>query len=284
MNEVGEFSHHRDEVAAHLRAVSDAVILPRFGALAEGEIDTKSSATDFVTIADKEAEIALIDRLSPLFEGALFIGEETCAQTPALKLQADAPLVLTIDPIDGTRNFVNQKQSFCTMLALCVAGVPVASWIYLPLSDSCYFAAKGQGVFISAQRGTAFTALPKRKRSAGVFAADATGSIGLLGLAPAQQDRMRAKARDLVGRQFIGSAGVEILTLANGEMDYMFHGRTTPWDHAPVALFGQESDCLTGHLPDADSFNITAGTPILVADNQQLWDDIARFVELKKSA
>ena len=48
-----------DEVANLLREVGDTLILPRYGALEESDIDTKSGPTDLVTIADKEAELWL---------------------------------------------------------------------------------------------------------------------------------------------------------------------------------------------------------------------------------
>ena len=44
-----------DEVADLLREVGETLILPRYGALEDSDIDTKSGPDDLVTIADREA-------------------------------------------------------------------------------------------------------------------------------------------------------------------------------------------------------------------------------------
>ena len=35
-------------------------------------------------------------------------------------------------------------------------------------------------------------------------------------------------------RLFIGSAGIETVMLAKNQIQFIFHGRVTPWDHSPV--------------------------------------------------
>ena len=44
------------DVAVLLREAASTFILPRFGRLTDGDIETKSSPTDLVTVADREAE------------------------------------------------------------------------------------------------------------------------------------------------------------------------------------------------------------------------------------
>ena len=69
-------------VAAHMRAVSDAEIRPRFRALADHDIRLKGPG-DYVTEADESAERAL----GPLLRSVLdvpVVGEEATAANPAL--------------------------------------------------------------------------------------------------------------------------------------------------------------------------------------------------------
>ena len=57
-----------DEVADLLREVGETLILPRYGALEDSDIDTKSGPDDLVTIADREAELWLTPRLRGLVD------------------------------------------------------------------------------------------------------------------------------------------------------------------------------------------------------------------------
>ena len=115
-----------DAVATLLRDFGDKTILPRFGVLAESDIETKSGPTDFVTIADLEAEKWLNPRLRRLVDCPV-IGEEACAETSAIRDAVAAPRAWTVDPVDGTSNFVNGNGRFCSMIALLEHGVPVDS-------------------------------------------------------------------------------------------------------------------------------------------------------------
>ena len=46
-----------------IKEIAEAVINPRFRALEQTDVETKSSANDLVTIADKEAEAHLAETL-----------------------------------------------------------------------------------------------------------------------------------------------------------------------------------------------------------------------------
>ena len=98
-------------VADLLREGADRFILPRFQNLSSQEIATKSSKTDFVTIADQETEAWLIPRLLEAQPGFV-IGEEAAAMSPRIRNQIPDGYSWTIDPLDGTKNFVKGKPAF----------------------------------------------------------------------------------------------------------------------------------------------------------------------------
>ncbi len=66
-----------------------------------------------------------------------------------------------IDPIDGTRAFIDGQKSFAHALAVVVDGAPVAAVVHLPLLDLTYTATRGSGAFLNGQplRASARTAL-----------------------------------------------------------------------------------------------------------------------------
>jgi fructose-1,6-bisphosphatase/inositol monophosphatase family enzyme len=100
-----------EAVGEVLREVSAAVVMPRFAALATGEIAMKA-ANDPVTIADREAEVRIADALSALLPAARIVGEEACASNPALLDRLGEGMVWIVDPIDGTANFAAGRAPF----------------------------------------------------------------------------------------------------------------------------------------------------------------------------
>ena len=134
-------------VAGLMHTACEQLVLPRFRRLSSKDIETKSGPNDLVTVADREAELFLTPRLLELVGGEV-IGEEACASDPGLRSRADKPVAWTVDPVDGTGNFVAGNERFCCMVALMNHGVPVRSWILFPLQQRVYFAVAGEGAFV----------------------------------------------------------------------------------------------------------------------------------------
>ena len=57
--------------------------------------------------------------------------------------------VFVIDPIDGTRSFVEGSDTWAHSIAVVEDGVPVAGVVYLPAKDRLYSAALGSGAFLN---------------------------------------------------------------------------------------------------------------------------------------
>ena len=72
----------RDAVFTAIVDTANAVVLPRFQNLGDGEIDTKTSPTDLVTIADREAEVRLTAALTAILPGSVVVGEEAVSADP----------------------------------------------------------------------------------------------------------------------------------------------------------------------------------------------------------
>ena len=75
-------------------------------------------------------------------------------------------------------------------------------------------------------------------------------------------------------RCYIGSAGVETLMLANNEVDFIFHGRVTPWDHSPMTLIIKEAGGEVLMFNNASTFNVFSKGPILAAKNIEHWKHV----------
>ena len=128
-----------------LKQVSEAIILPRYKRLSDSDISTKTDATDFVTVADREAEADITAKLLRMLPGSRCIGEESVAEGRCDVTALDADYTWIVDPIDGTRNFVAGRRAFLLHGQPNWKGKPLRSWIYRPLVGDAVVAGKDRG-------------------------------------------------------------------------------------------------------------------------------------------
>jgi histidinol-phosphatase len=101
-------------------------------------IYTKDDGT-LVTIADREIEQALRERIDEQFPAHAVLGEEE-----GLKGDAEGP-VWIIDPIDGTNNFAWGIPIFATLIALRISGRSEIGIVSAPALGESYEAVLGEG-------------------------------------------------------------------------------------------------------------------------------------------
>ncbi len=53
-----------------------------------------------------------------------------------------------VDPLDGTKEFIKRNGEFTVNIALVESGIPVLGVVYIPVTDTLYFAESGRGAFI----------------------------------------------------------------------------------------------------------------------------------------
>ena len=261
-------------VAGLMHAACEQLVLPRFRRLSSDEIETKSGPSDLVTVADREAELFLTPRLLDLVDGKV-IGEEACASNPDLRAEADAPVAWTVDPVDGTGNFVAGNERFCCMVALMEHGVPVRSWILFPLQRRIFFAVAGEGAFVMEEGAS-----PQRLEIAAHDwdLDDLAGSANIGALEEARRAEVRQKLRTLPGLWFPKCAGFLGAEIAAGRQQFLLHSRCTPWDHAPVDLLCREAGGHSAMLDDRAAFNGRFASPLMIAPNEASWEALYRHV------
>ncbi len=220
------------EVAAAIRAAEAEAIAPRFGALADGDVDEKSPG-DVVTVADHECEALLSVSLRAI-DDVPVVGEEGVAADPDVLDHLRAGDCWLVDPLDGTKNFAKGWTGYAVMVARIADGLPVASWIWIPQRDQMAIAVAGAGATINDE--------PARIPPGDPDPVTWTAIIRTRYVPEADRPpvvRFREHVGDPVGG--VGCAGVEYVDLVNGEVELLFYWRTHPWDHAPGALFAMEA-------------------------------------------
>jgi myo-inositol-1(or 4)-monophosphatase len=126
--------------AAH---AAGAAIRAVFG---QEQVVTFKSGDDPLTAADSAADRCIRERLHAAFPADGWLSEEGDA-VPDM----EAGRVWVVDPLDGTREFVQQIPEFAVSIALTVDGRPVVAVVYDPIRDLLVSAVRHGGVLADGQ-------------------------------------------------------------------------------------------------------------------------------------
>lgn len=213
------------DVAALCRKTS-AAILPYYGRLEALQIVHKDNQTP-LTQADLRAHECLSEGLSRLLPLPI-ISEESKTYQPS----DDYWL---IDPIDGTKEFIEQTGDFCIAIARIQKQRPIFAMIYAPLRHHYWYAAARQGAYRCDANGVQRLQASKPPQHWRIITAQRQLS-----------KRLQRFSEALVGTHYQkirrGSA-LKFCALADGEADFYpkCAWKTSEWDVAAGDLILQES-------------------------------------------
>lgn len=202
---------------------------------------TKSTPTDPVTAADQEAERIIVAGILDARPDDGVAGEEGANRA------GTSGVVWHIDPIDGTVNFVHNISAYAVSIGVEVAGVMAAGVVYDPVADELFSARLGHGAELN---GSTITASDCQSAAAALVG---TG-FGY------QPERRRAQVKvvagllpDIADIRRIGSAALDLCSVACGRLDAYFEGGLNKWDYAAGVLIAAEAgaicDDLRGNAP-----------------------------------
>ncbi|SPF77965.1 inositol monophosphatase family protein [Pseudoprimorskyibacter insulae] len=255
-----------------VRRAAKTEILPRFRALSPSQIDTKTSAQDLVTDADRESEKMIARGLLRMFPNALIIGEEDISENPGtLDKIPEAELAFTIDPVDGTWNFANGLSTFGVIISMLRFGRPVFGLLYDPVNDD---------YIIADETSDAELVRPgKPPRKLTVAKGGPIGDLGgyiTVDLFPEDKRKpLAALLPDFARAMSLRCACHEARTFAQGNVDFLLATKLTPWDHAAGVLIAQRAGA---HVALLDGSDYTAAAPrtdiLLMAPDAATWGRI----------
>lgn len=228
----------------------------------QDDFNVKSKSDDSpVTAADEAADKIISDGLRAEFPDVMLVTEEQAATH-----SAKGDTFLIVDPLDGTKEFINRRGDFTVNIALVEGGVPTRGVVYAPAKDRMFFTqADGQSV-----------------EETGPFAKDKLGAVTPINVAKSDNAALMVVAskshRDQATDDYIGkyavkdmkSAGssLKFCLVATGEADiYPRLGRTMEWDTAAghavlngaggaVVRFDDQTPLLYGKTDFANPFFI----------------------------
>ena len=155
------------------------------------------------------------------------------------------------------------------MVALLEAGVPVRSWIWMPLTQQLYYAHAGEGAVLCHEDGTE-TRLSLMSRD---WTIDSLrGAASVRDIDEPEKTRLRGVLRAMPGRWFPGSIGILGAGIAEGTQHFLMHASCTPWDHAPIDLLCREAGAHAGMINDGGRYNAASGSGLMIAPDAQAWE------------
>ena len=128
------------DIALRAARIAGQQLMARFERPAEG-ITAKSTSTDLVSDADREADETILGMIRAERPGDAILSEET----------ADAPTRLTnrrcwvIDPLDGTREFTEKVPQFVVSVGLAVEGQAAVGVLVNPATGEEFTGIVGEG-------------------------------------------------------------------------------------------------------------------------------------------
>lgn len=215
-------------------------------------IETKSNPNDLVTNVDKATEDFIFDTILETYPNHQVLGEEGHGHD----IDTSKGTVWVVDPIDGTLNFVHQQENFAISIGIYIDGKPYAGFVYDVMADVLYHAKVGEGAYRGSQPLKPLNDSNLRQSIIGINPNWLTKPI--LG------EIFKEIVNDSRSARAYGSAALEIVSVATGNLEAYMTPRLQPWDFAGglVILYevnGQASNLLGEPLTISGPNSILVG-------------------------
>lgn len=174
-----------------------------------------------VTAADEEAEALIVAALHAAAPEIPVVAEESAAA--GTLPDTSGGVFFLVDPLDGTKEFLNKNGEFTVNIALIEQGRPTAGVVFAPAVDRLFWGS-GDGAFEE-------TAGKKRQIRTRVAPAEGMTAIA----SRSHRDRLTDEylAHYPIANLIAAGSSLKFCVIAAGEADlYPRHGPTMEWDTA----------------------------------------------------
>lgn len=230
------------------------------------EVAGKSSATDAVTQMDRASEALLVDLLLAEGPDDAVLGEEGGQRAGSSGVR------WVLDPLDGTVNYLYGIPEWAVSVAAEVDGTVVAGVVFAPALKTTWWAAAGNGAWMSADDGEPTPIAVGQEQRLG----HALVGTGFGYTVPRRHWQGQILARVITHVRDIrraGAAAIDLCRVAQGTLDAMFERGLQPWDHAAGGLILTEARGLIGDLTGGP-----AGEYMTIAGNPALFEQLRAVV------
>ncbi len=254
------------------------------GTAKDPNLDIQYKQNEPVTVADVAVSKYILEKLQAALgnEDFAYISEETYKS----QLSPESPeWVWIIDPLDGTRDFIEKTGEYAIHIALVKEKRPILAVVAVPETEKLYFATKGGGTFVETRNGFAPIQV-----SSGKPVADLT---------VVASRSHRNESLDYLLQNFpcqnyksVGSIGCKIVAIVEQQADVYvsLSGKSAPkdWDIAAPELILTEAGGQFTHFDgslltyNTDDINQWGGLMASNGEHHQLLSDTAYRLLLDK--
>jgi len=236
------------------------------GRLTLGYFGTEAARPEFkaddtpVTVADREAEHLIRERIEARYPNHAILGEEF-GETR----KPDSDHLWILDPIDGTKSFVRGVPLYGVLIGLEINGVCEVGAAYFPALDEMICAATGEGCYLNGRRAHAST----RSLAQGIACFTDAASFAEHGRKGAW-DRVLSAAGSTRG----WSDAYGHALVATGRAELMLDPIMNPWDCGPFPPILREAGGYFGDWSGNETIYAGEG----MSTTQALLSEVLRLV------
>lgn len=182
------------------------------------------------TNVDIENEIFLQQELLRIMPDAGILAEESGVQNE------DREYMWVIDPLDGTKNFIQGIPHFCICIALTFRGEPIVAAIYNPVTKDLYYAEKGLGTWLNGKHTIVIK--DQNFENTGVLVVVEDHQLEHIKL---QQELEIGCNKLQISNRYFGCAGLDSVYIAAGYLNFIVFKNIAWWDVAAGMLLIEQA-------------------------------------------
>lgn len=207
-----------------------------------GDLEIQEKQDGPVTAADVATNQYILEKLqSTLGADFGYLSEETykSLSESAQNLLINHPWVWIIDPLDGTRDFIDKTGEYAVHIALVHQGRPILAIVAWPEAEKLYYATLGGGTFVETPTG-----ITTQKS---VSKLNLINDLSLVASRTHRDQRFKQLLNQLPFKEkhYVGSIGCKIATIIEQQADVYISlsGKSAPkdWDMAAPELILTEA-------------------------------------------
>ena len=224
----------------------------------------EKSTNDFLTFVDEQAENKIIEIINKKFPEHSILAEESGNQN---KKHSHCWI---IDPLDGTKNYINGIPVFAVSIALQANNQIIASVVLDVMQNEMYNAEKGKGAFLneskiyvseseSVEKCLLATGFPFKNKT----------------FLDAYMNCFKDIFNHCSGLRRMGAAAIDLAYVASGHFDAFWEMGLNPWDMAAGELIITEAG---GKVTDFWNENNHLKNSFILASNTKVHEIILEII------
>lgn len=217
---------------------------------------------ELVTNCDIASEKAIVNLLKTHYPDSSILSEELG------NVVGNDALFWSIDPIDGTHNFIHGIPFYAISIAAFINREVIAGMIYLPEFDACYYAAKGTGAFLNDKKIT----VSDRELKEAMVAYD-----NQFHKHRAMMKNLPIVADNCFTLRIFGSAAVDIAKVSEGILEARIFHQTKFEDYAAGSIIVKEAG---GKVTDFNGRDVTLETRDVIVSNGKIHSQLVQLLNL----